>query len=138
MEKHQLVNQRLVVVHLDTCGPLQHALLSDSKYFVTFIDDFSRKAWVFFMKKKSETFNKFKYFKQVVKAKTNAKIGCLQINKGGEFTLGTFNEFCEQHGIRHQLTQFHTHQNEVTKRKNSLLTERAKNMAFKNWLLLYL
>ncbi len=60
------------------CGPLQkHASISDSKYFVTFIDDFSRKSSVFFMKNKSETFNKFKYFKQVVEVKTNAKIGCL-------------------------------------------------------------
>jgi len=111
-----LVNQRLVVVHLDTCGPLQHASLSDFKYFVTFIDDFSRKVWVFFMKKKNETFNKFKYFKQVVEAKTDV-IGCLWINRGGESTLGTFNEFCEQHGICHQLTQSHIHQNGVTKRK---------------------
>jgi hypothetical protein len=51
------------------------------------------------MKKKNETFNKFKYFNQVVEAKTNTKIGCLQINRGGEFILGTFNEFCEQHGF---------------------------------------
>jgi len=79
-----------------SCGPLQHASLSDFKYFVIFTYDFSRKAWVFFMKKKNETFNKFKYFKQVVEAKTNAKIGYLRINKGGEFTLGTFNEFCKQ------------------------------------------
>jgi hypothetical protein len=84
------------------------------------------------MKKKSETFNKFKYFKQVVETKTNAKIGYLRINRGGEFILGTFNEFCEQHGIRRQLTQSHTHQNEVTKRKNRLFTERAKNMALEN------
>jgi hypothetical protein len=66
-----------------------------------------------------------------VEVKTNAKIGCLWINKGGEI-LGTFNEFCEQHGIHRQLTQSHTHQNEVTKRKNRLLTERAKGMALEN------
>jgi hypothetical protein len=65
------------------------------------------------MKKKNETFNKFNYLKQVVEAKTNAKIGCLQINREGKFTLGSFSEFCE-HGIRHQLTQSHTHQNKVT------------------------
>jgi hypothetical protein len=69
------------------------------------------------MKKKNETFNKFKYFKQVAETKTNAKIGYLRINKGGEFTLGTFNELCEQHGIRRQLTQFHTYQNGLLKGK---------------------
>jgi len=73
-----------------------------------------------------------------VEVKTNAKIACSQINRGGEFTLGTFIEFCEQHGIRCQLTQSHTHQNGVTKRKNRLLTERAKNMALENWLPFYL
>jgi 5'-3' exoribonuclease 2 len=102
-----LANQSLAIGHLDTCGPLQHASLSDFKYFVTFTYDFSRKAWVFFMKKKSETFNKFKYFKQVMEVETNAKNGYLRINRGGEFTLGTFNEFCKQHGIPCQLTQSH-------------------------------
>ncbi len=102
-----MANQSLAIGHLDTCGPLQHASLSDFKYFVTFTYDFSRKAWVFFMKKKSETFNKFKYFKQVMEVETNAKNGYLRINRGGEFTLGTFNEFCKQHGIPCQLTQSH-------------------------------
>jgi hypothetical protein len=69
------------------------------------------------MKKKNETFNKFKYFKQVAETKTNAKIGYLWINKGGEFILGTFNEVCEQHGIHRQLTQFHTYQNGLLKGK---------------------
>ncbi len=138
MKEHQLVNQSFIVVHLDTCGPLQHASSSDFEHFVIFTNDFSRKEWVFFMKKKNETFNKFKYFKQVVETKTNARISCLRINRGGEFTLGTCNEFCKQHGICRQLTQSHTHQNGVTKRKNRLLTERAKNIALENWLPFYL
>jgi len=61
----------------------------------------------------------------------------LRINRGGEFTLGTCNEFCKQHGICRQLTQSHTHQNEVIKRKNKLLTKRAKNIALENWLPFY-
>jgi hypothetical protein len=44
MKEHQLVNQSLIVVHLDMCGPLQHASLSDFEHFVIFTDDFSRKA----------------------------------------------------------------------------------------------
>ncbi len=42
-----------------------------------------------------------------MEVETNAKNGYLRINRGGEFTLGTFNEFCKQHGIPCQLTQSH-------------------------------
>ena len=43
------------------CGVLLEILsLGGSRYFVTFIDDFSRKVWVYFIKQKSEVFEKFK------------------------------------------------------------------------------
>jgi len=46
-------------------GPVKQASISGRKYLVTFIDDFSRYVWIYFMKKKSETLSKFKVFKEV-------------------------------------------------------------------------
>jgi len=50
----------LDLVHLNVCGPMQIELHSGFKYFLTFIDDKSRKSYVYFMKNKYEL---FKYFK---------------------------------------------------------------------------
>jgi hypothetical protein len=56
----------LEIVHIDLCGPIQTTSLGGRIYFLTFIDDCSRKTWVYFLKHKSETFDKFKEFKALV------------------------------------------------------------------------
>ena len=65
-----------------------------------FIDYFTRMAWVFFLKEKSEAFDKFKDFKTLVENETEAKIKCLRSDNGGEFTSDEFDIFCETHGIK--------------------------------------
>ncbi|KAE8707081.1 hypothetical protein F3Y22_tig00110387pilonHSYRG00804 [Hibiscus syriacus] len=50
-------------VHSDVWGPSTTPSLGGSRYYVTFIDDFSRKVWVYFLKQKSEVFEKFKLWK---------------------------------------------------------------------------
>ena len=54
------------VVHTDVCGPIKPSSLGKSNYFLLFIDDFSRKTWVYFLKQKSEAFGTFKKFKAFV------------------------------------------------------------------------
>ena len=53
----------LELVHSDLCGPLPSASFSGFKYFVTFIDDYSKCTWVYFLKLKSEVFNMFLAYK---------------------------------------------------------------------------
>jgi hypothetical protein len=40
--------------------------LGGAHYFVSFIDDYSRRTWVYFMVRKDEVFNKFHLFWQEV------------------------------------------------------------------------
>ena len=47
-------------VHTDVWGPIRVASLGGTMYFVTFIDDYSLKVWVYFMRHRSKTFSKFK------------------------------------------------------------------------------
>ena len=47
-------------------GPVKQALISKMRYMVTFIDDYSRYMWIFFMKEKSNTFSKFQEFKMMI------------------------------------------------------------------------
>lgn len=53
----------LDLVHLDICGSFSSPSLMGYMYYITFIDDHSRKTWIFVMKKKDEVFTKFKEFK---------------------------------------------------------------------------
>ena len=55
----------LELIHSDVFGPVKQASIGGIRYMVTFIDDFSRYLWVFFMKEKFETLSKFKEFKSM-------------------------------------------------------------------------
>jgi len=56
----------LELIHSDVFGPVPVPSLGGSMSYVSFIDDFSRKTWLYFLKKKSEVFGKFKEFKELV------------------------------------------------------------------------
>jgi transposase InsO family protein len=73
-------------------------------YFIIFIDDFSRKVWVYFMRHKSKMFAKFKLWKAEVENQTEKKVKCLRIYNGTEYTNDEFRNFCEQHGIKRHFT----------------------------------
>jgi hypothetical protein len=46
----------LDLIHTDVCGPIYSPYLIGFLYYVTFIDDFSRKSWIFFMNTKGRAF----------------------------------------------------------------------------------
>lgn len=60
-------------IHSDVFGPFSTISIARHKYFVIFIDDFSRKCWIFFMRKKYETFSKFVEFKALVEKDTEKR-----------------------------------------------------------------
>ena len=64
----------LEIIHSDVCGPMSSNSLSGYAYYVSFIDDFSRKTWIYFMKNKDEVFSKFKKFKALIKNHTEKNI----------------------------------------------------------------
>ena len=66
-------------------------------YFMTFIDDFSRKNWVYLLNKKYEDFNIFKMFKVMVEKESGKYIKVLRSDRGGEYMLTDFIDFCLYH-----------------------------------------
>jgi hypothetical protein len=56
----------LELIHSDVCGPIPSSSISEYVYYVSFIDDYSRKTWIYFLKTKDEVFNKFKEFKALI------------------------------------------------------------------------
>ena len=51
-------SERLDLVHTDVWGPTQVSSLGGSHYYVTFIDDATRKVWLYFLRHKSDIFKK--------------------------------------------------------------------------------
>jgi transposase InsO family protein len=121
MPKHSIwrANQKLELIHADICGPISPESNSGKRYILCFIDDYSRKSWVFLLATKSEAFFYFKQFKAMVEKETLLHVKCLRTDRGGEFTSNDFNELCSQQGIKQQLTMVYTpQQNRVVERKN--------------------
>lgn len=116
-------------MHSHICGPVTPESNSGKRYPITFIDDFSRKCWVYFISAKSEAFIMFKKFKSIAEKKAGSSMGCLRTNRGGEFTSKDFNEYCFLNGIKRQLTAIYTpHQNGVAKRKNRTIMNLVRSM----------
>lgn len=90
------VTRILDLVHSDVCGPISSVSLSGYEYYVTFIDDSSKKTWIYFKKTKSQVFNRFQEFKAQVENQTGRKIKVLRSNNGGEYTSNDFKHFCAQ------------------------------------------
>ena len=53
------VTQKLELIHADICGPITPTSNSNKRYILIFIDDYSRKAWVYFLVEKSEALKFF-------------------------------------------------------------------------------
>ena len=98
----------LELIHSDLFGMLPVTSLGGCSYYMTFIDDFSRKTWIYFLKKKDEAFMWFHTFKALVANKTGKKINILRTDNGTEYEPNEFNEFCREAGIKRENTTAYT------------------------------
>ena len=128
-ESDSRAKKPLELIHTDVCGPIKPSSFGKNNYFLLFIDDFSRKTWVYFLKQKSEAFGAFKKFKAAVEKETGLEIKAMRSDRGGEFTSKEFQEFCEANGIRRPLTVPRSpQQNGVSERKNKTILDMARSM----------
>ena len=119
----------LQLVHSDVWGPTKELSIGGNKYYVTFIDDFTRKTWIYFMKNKSDVFYYFKIFKNQVENELDANIKVLRTDGGGEYFSHEFSDYLYDCGIRRQFTCRYTpQQNGVAERKNRIIAEVARSM----------
>ena len=92
------------LIHPDICGSIPSASLSGYEYHVTFIDDYSRETWIYFLKAKVEVFVKFKEFKALIENHLERRIKTLKIDNGVEYTSREFESFCKEAGNKRELT----------------------------------
>ena len=114
------------LVHSDVWGPFSLSI-DGFKYFVTFIDDFSKVTWVYLLKSKSEVFECFKDFHRLVITHFSAHIKTLRTDNGTEYTSHNMKNYLISHGIVHQTSCVNTpEQNGVAERKNRDLLEKTR------------
>ena len=81
------VTDLLEIIHTDVCGLMNIEACSRYHYFLTFTDDLSRYGYIYLMKHKSETFEKFKEFQNEVENHHNKKIKFLRSGHEGEYLV---------------------------------------------------
>ena len=114
----------LDLIHTDVCGPFRSTTRDASRFYVTFTDDYSRYGYIYLIKHKSETFEKFKEFKQEVENQLGRKIKMLRSDRGGEYLSLEFHDYLKECGIVSQFTPSRTRQlNGVAERHNRTLLD---------------
>lgn len=90
-------------VHSDLWGPSRIPLHGGNRYFITFLDDYSRKVWIYLLKNKDDAFKAFQEWKIMIENRTERKIKNMRTDNGLEFYRYVFTSYCKEHGIyRHK------------------------------------
>jgi len=97
------------LINYDICGPMNVRAINvrarhDDVYFITFIDDFTRYGYVFFISHKSEALSCFIKFMNLVENQLDMKIKILRINQGCDYLSDQFRKLYDEKGIEWQLT----------------------------------
>jgi transposase InsO family protein len=112
-------NGILDLIHSDLCGPMTATLMNGCLYYIIFIDDCSRKTWIYFLKTKAESFNRFQDFKNLVENQTGRHIHVFRTDNGKEFDSYKYDELCWASGIKRELiVPYNPQHNGVAERKD--------------------
>ena len=92
-------SEKLELVHTDVWGLAQISSLGGSHYYVTFINNTTRKVWVYFLRQKYDVFQTFKKWKWLVKNEIGRKFKYLKFDNGGEYYSHEFEDYWSTNGI---------------------------------------
>ncbi|MGM4901615.1 integrase catalytic domain-containing protein, partial [Escherichia coli] len=98
----------LDIVHTNLCGPMRTKGLKGERYFILFVDDYSRRTCIMHLKYKLEVLNCFKRYRRLAENESGRKIKVLRSDQGTEFTNEAFEDYLEKHGIHHQMAAVRT------------------------------
>lgn len=119
--------QILELIHTDVNGPMEVESIGGSRFVVTFIDDFTRKVFIYLIRHKSDVFERFLEFKNFIELQTESKIKRVRSDNGTEYTCNRFTELFKRTGIKAERTTPYTPEsNGVAERMNRTLKEKAK------------
>ncbi|CAI7871458.1 unnamed protein product [Closterium sp. NIES-54] len=120
----------LALVHMDVVGPTRARSLSDSRYFLTIVDDHTHAVWVYPMKSKGEVAAAVhKEWIPRAQRESGHKVKVIRTDNEGEFIGNEFEAVLKKKGIENQLTvPYNPQQNGVAERFNRTLQEGARTL----------
>nr|CAN67240.1 hypothetical protein VITISV_037460 [Vitis vinifera] len=92
------------LIHSDVWGPSPVASIGGSRYFVIFIDDYSRYSWIFPMKSRSEILPIYSNFAKMVETQFSKRIKTFRSDNALEYTQYAFQALLHSYGTVHHLT----------------------------------
>ncbi|KZV20448.1 retrovirus-related Pol polyprotein from transposon TNT 1-94, partial [Dorcoceras hygrometricum] len=127
--KGERAQDLLDLIHTDVCGLFSIGTKYGHTYFITFTDDYSRYGYLYLMKYKSESFERFKEFKAKVENQLGKSIKALRSDRGGEYLSAEFQDYLRENGILSQWTPPATPQlNGVAERRNRTFFDMVRSM----------
>ncbi|GFX85115.1 retrovirus-related Pol polyprotein from transposon TNT 1-94 [Trichonephila clavipes] len=109
----------LELLHMDLCGPMPTESQGGNKYFLSIIDDYSRKVTVFPIRNKSDVFHTFIRFQKRAERFLSKKVIAVRTDGGLEFCNKDMDNFLTELGIKHEVTNSYTQEmNGVAERFN--------------------
>ena len=128
----------LEVIHTNIYGPFTPPAIGGYKYFITFIDDYSRYGFVELIREKSNSLEALKAFKAKVKLQQGKKIKVVHSDRGGEYygryddtgcNPRPFDKYLQECVIDDQYTMSNTpQQNVIAERRNHTLLDMVRCM----------
>ena len=127
----RVTTKPLELIHSDVCGPMSVPSIGGSRYFISFIDNFSRYTVTYMMKKKSEALEKFKLYVAMAETKFGHKVVTCRNDNGGEYVSNAFDTYLRERGTQQERTIPYTpEQNGVAERMNRTLMEKVRSMIY--------
>uniref|UniRef100_A0A803PVB6 Integrase catalytic domain-containing protein n=1 Tax=Cannabis sativa TaxID=3483 RepID=A0A803PVB6_CANSA len=116
---------KLDYVHSHLWGASRTKTIGGASYYMSIIDDYTRRVWVLLLKTKDEAFKTFVNWKKLIENQRGRKIKKLRIDNGLEYCSYQFTMFCQDNGIaRHKNVIKTPQQNGIVERMNRTLLER--------------
>jgi transposase InsO family protein len=125
-------------IYIDICGPFQSLSFGREKYFITFIDDFSRYCYIYLLHEKSQAVDVLEVYITEVERQLDRNVNVVRSDRGSEYygsydglgqSPGPFAKLLEEHGIYAQYTMTGTpQQNGVAEMNNRTLMDMVRSM----------
>jgi len=116
-------------IQADLWDPSRTSSHSGARYFLSMVDHYSRKLWIFILKNKDEVHDCFKNWKTLIENQTRKKVKRFRTNNGLEFCSDFFTNYCRKAGTtRHNTVVKTPQQNGLAERFNRTILERVRCM----------
>ncbi|KAI0999861.1 hypothetical protein K3495_g8338 [Podosphaera aphanis] len=126
---HKRASKAFDLIHSDLSGRFSVKSLGGKEYYITFIDDCTRHAWIYFLKQKSNALTSIKQFVNIIKTQFDKPIKAFQTDNGGEYVNSDVEKFLAETGIVTRNSPAYSHEsNGIAERFNQTIVTKARTM----------